>query len=273
MIELEDVGANSEKIFDFALGYGIKLLIALLLLVVGRWVIKKFVNLSVLVMEKNELDTSLRSFLRSLIAVVLNVLLFISIASSLDIQTTSFVALIGAAGLAVGLALQGTLSNFAGGILILLFKPYEIDDFIEAQGESGNVKEIQIFVTVILTPRNRTVIIPNGAISNGNIINYTKAGKVRLDLVFGISYDASIKEARKVLMEVMVGHDKVLKEPAPFVGVEELGDSSVNLAVRPYCAPKDYWDVYFDVMEEGKEALDKANISIPFPQMDVHMEK
>jgi small conductance mechanosensitive channel len=135
------------------------------------------------------------------------------------------------------------------------------------------VKEIQIFVTVILTPRNRTVIIPNGAISNGNIINYTKAGKVRLDLVFGISYDASIKEARKVLMEVMVGHDKVLKEPAPFVGVEELGDSSVNLAVRPYCAPKDYWDVYFDVMEEGKEALDKANISIPFPQMDVHMEK
>jgi small conductance mechanosensitive channel len=134
MIELEDVGANSEKIFDFALGYGIKLLIALLLLVVGRWVIKKFVNLSVLVMEKNELDTSLRSFLRSLIAVVLNVLLFISIASSLDIQTTSFVALIGAAGLAVGLALQGTLSNFAGGILILLFKPYEIDDFIEAQG-------------------------------------------------------------------------------------------------------------------------------------------
>jgi small conductance mechanosensitive channel len=272
-MELEDVSHHSERIFDMIIQYGPKILIAILLLVVGRWVIKKVTKLSIHVMEKNEIDTSLRSFLRSLIGVVLNILLFISIASSLDIETTSFVALIGAAGLAVGLALQGTLSNFAGGILILLFKPYEIDDFIEAQGEKGKVKEIQIFVTVIVTPRNRTVIIPNGAISNGNIINYTKAGKIRIDLSFGISYDANIKEARRVLMAVMENHDKVLKDPAPFVGVEELGESSVNLAVRPFVSPSDYVDVYFDVMEAGKEALDAANISIPFPQMDVHIDK
>jgi len=188
------------------------------------------------------------------------------------IQTTSFVAILGAAGLAVGLALQGTLGNFAGGVLILLFKPYKVGQLIEAQGHIGWVHEIQIFVTILTTPENKTVIIPNGAISNGNITNYSTLGKIRIDMVFGISYGSDIKKAKTVLENVMKEHPKALKDPAPFVGVLALGDSAVNLAVRPYSAPEDYWDVYFDVYEKGKIALDEASISIPFPQMDVHMK-
>ncbi len=272
-MDLQGLSVYKDKVIEMAVEYGPKVLIALVTFIVGRWIIGKATKLLSKVLEKRDVDSSLRGFLSSLVSVLLNALLFISIATSLGIATTSFIALLGAAGLAVGMALQGTLSNFAGGVLILLFKPYKTGDLIEAQGELGVVKEIQIFVTVLLTPENKTVIIPNGAISNGNITNYTNEGLIRVDLAFGISYDSSIKEARKVLMEVMVGHAKVLKTPAPFVGVNELGDSSINLSVRSYSAPEHYWDVYFDVMEEGKEALDKAGISIPFPQMDVRIEK
>ena len=272
-MKIESLQVYADKSIDMAITYGPKILIALVTLVIGRWLIKKVAGVLSRMMEKNEVDPSLRGFLSSLLSGVLNVLLFISVASSLGIATTSFVAIVGAAGLAVGLALQGTLSNFAGGVLILLFKPYRTGDLIDAQGHLGVVKEIQIFVTVLLTPENKTVIIPNGAISNGNITNYTKEGLIRVDLTFGISYDSNIKEARTALMAVMEGHDKVLKEPAPFVGVSELADSSVNLAVRPYTSPEHYWGVYFDVMEAGKEALDQAKITIPFPQVDVHMDK
>ena len=225
------------------------------------------------VMDKRGVDVSLRGFLLSLFSITLKVLLFISVAGMVGIETTSFIAIIGAAGLAVGLALQGTLANFAGGVLILLFKPYKVGDLIETQGTLGVVKEIQIFVSILLTPENKTVIIPNGAISNGNITNYTTEGLIRVDMTFGISYDADIKLARKSLMEVMQNHSDVLKEPAPFVGVAELGDNSINLAVRAYSSPANYWNVYFDVYEQGKEALDKSGVSIPFPQLDVHFDK
>ncbi len=169
--------------------------------------------------------------------------------------------------------LRGTLANFAGGVLILIFKPYKVGDLIEAQGHLGSVKEIQIFVTILLTPENKTVIIPNGAISNGNITNYATEGMMRVDLTIGISYDADIKKAKEILIDVMKKHNKVMKEPALFVGVAELADSSVNLAVRPHCHPGDYWNVYFDIYEQAKEALDNANINIPFPQMDVRVNK
>jgi len=189
------------------------------------------------------------------------------------IQTTSFIAVLGAAGLAVGLALQGTLANFAGGVMILLFKPFKVGDVIESQGHLGSVKEIHIFVTKLLTPENRTVILPNASVSGGNIVNYTTEGLSRVDMTFGISYESNIKQAKEVLMKVIENHPKVLKEPAPFVGVKELASSAVLLAVRPYATPQDYWDIYFTVMEEGKLALDKAGIKIPYPQLNVHLPK
>jgi small conductance mechanosensitive channel len=189
------------------------------------------------------------------------------------IQTTSFVAVIGAAGLAVGLALQGSLSNFAGGVLILIFRPFRVGDVIQAQGEIGAVKEIQIFVTVLTNGQNRRVIIPNGPLANGNIINLTAEPYVRVDTTVGISYDADMKKARELLMDMAKNVPGVLAEPPPTVAVTELGDSSVNLVVRPYCAPADYWNVHFALVEATKNTLDSAGIAIPFPQRDVHLLK
>lgn len=252
--------------------YGPKVIGAIIFLIIGLWVVKRIVKGSTKLMNKRSLDASLIPFLGTLIDIILKAMLIISVAGILGIQTTSFVAVLGAAGLAVGLALQGTLANFAGGVLILIFKPYRVGDLVEAQGEKGTVKEIQIFVTILLTPENKTVIIPNGAISNGNITNYTKEGVIRVDTTFGISYNSDIKKAKDILMKILTDHPKTLQDPAPFVGVAELADSSVNLAVRPYCKPEDYWTVYFDVYEAGKIALDQGGITIPFPQVDVHMQ-
>jgi small conductance mechanosensitive channel len=189
------------------------------------------------------------------------------------IETSSFVALIGAAGLAVGLALQGTLANFAGGVLILIFKPYKVGDLITTQGHTGWVQEIQIFVTTLKTPDSKIIIVPNGVISNGDITNLSVDGKIRVDLIMGISYDSDIKKAREVLLKVMDAHPMVMQDPAPFVGVWELADSAISLAVQPHCKAEDYWAVYFDIQEAGKEALDAASITIPFPKMDVHMKQ
>jgi small conductance mechanosensitive channel len=274
---MEEVNMNqAEKWLDKGMqlvtDYGPKVVGAIIFLLIGLWVVKRIVNGSKKLMHKRKLDDSLIPFLSTLLDILLKVMLIISVAGVLGVQTTSFVAVLGAAGLAVGLALQGTLANFAGGVLILVFKPYRVGDLIEAQGEKGTVKEIQIFVTILLTPENKTVIIPNGAISNGNITNYTKEGVIRVDTTFGISYDSDIKKAKDILMKILTDHPKTLKDPAPFVGVAELADSSVNLAVRPYCKPEHYWDVYFDVYEAGKIALDQGGITIPFPQVDVHMQ-
>ncbi len=260
------------QIFDYFSIYGTKVLLALVVLIVGIMIINRLTRLTGKIMKRNQLDISLSSFLVSLINILLKALLIISVASMVGIETTSFVAIIGAAGLAVGLALQGTLANFAGGVLILIFKPYKVGDLIETQGYTGNVKEIQIFVTVLLTPENKTVIIPNGAISNGSITNYTTQGIIRVDLTMGISYSADIKQAKSVLIEAMQKHPKVLKNPEPFVGVSELGESAVKLAVRPYSKPEDYWTVYFDIYEQAKVALNQAHIEIPFPQMEVLMK-
>lgn len=262
-----------QQAWNMIMEYGPRAVGAILVLIIGLWIIGRVVRVSDRMMNKRGMDASLIPFLRSMTSILLKAVLVISVAGMVGIETTSFVAILGAAGLAVGLALQGTLQNFAGGVLILVFKPYKVGDLIETQGHLGAVKEIQIFVTVMLTPENKTVIIPNGAISNGDITNYTLEGKIRVDLVMGISYESDIKKARNVLMAVMQEHPKVLKDPAPFVGVVELADSSVNLAVRPYAKPEDYWDVYFDIYESGKEALDGANITIPFPQVDVHLDK
>ncbi len=266
-----DFQAYTDDAVALVMQYAPKVILAIVVLVVGLWIINRMVNMIGKIMEKRALDVSLQPFLKSLIGIGLKAMLLISVAGMVGIETTSFVAVIGAAGLAVGFALQGTLANFAGGVLILIFKPYKVGDLIQAQGHVGWVQEIQIFVTIITTPDTRTVIIPNGILSNGDITNNSKLGKMRVDLEMGISYDSNIKQAREVLMGVMINHPKVMKDPAPFVGVVGLGDSSINLAVRPHCKAEDYWDVYFDIYEAGKEALDAAKITIPFPQMDVHM--
>ena len=218
-----------------------------------------------------KVDPTLIPFMSSLVSWGFKVLLFISVASMIGIATTSFVAVLGAAGLAVGLALQGSLANFAGGVLVMVFKPYKVGDLIESQGHLGVVKEVQIFNTILIAPQSKRVIIPNGATSNGSIVNYTAEGKIRVDVTVGVSYDADIDQTKAVLMDVLLANDKVMRDPAPFVGVLEMADSSVNFTVRPHCLPEDYWDVFFSVNEEVKKALDENAIAIPFPQRDVHL--
>lgn len=240
-------------------------IVAFLILIIGLWFAKKIVKITQKIMAKRGVDITLQTFLGDLFGWTLKILIFITAISQIGIETTSFIAILGAAGLAVGLALQGSLANFAGGALIMIFKPFKVGDLIEAQGEIGVVKEIQIFVTKIISPGNKLVIIPNGILSNGNIKNYTEEGKLRVDLTFGVGYDEDIKKTKEVLLEVMLNNPKVLKDPAPSVNVSELADSSVNFAVRPWATPEDYWDVYFGIIEEGKYALDNAGIEIPYP--------
>ena len=259
------------KGYELGLVYAPKLALALITLLVGLWVIRGIGKVLQVSMEKSKVDPTLIPFLKSLSSWSLKVLLFVSVASMIGIATTSFIAVLGAAGLAIGLALQGSLANFAGGVLIMVFKPYKIGDLIETQGQLGVVKEVQIFNTIIIAPQNKQVIIPNGAVSNGPIVNYTEEGVIRVDLSIGIAYDADIAKAKSVIMAVMEKHEKVLSDPAPFVGVSEMADSSVNLAVRPQCKPEFYWDVFFDINEAMKIALDDNNITIPFPQRDVRV--
>ncbi|QXP54253.1 mechanosensitive ion channel [Cellulophaga sp. HaHa_2_95] len=253
------------KGIDFVTDYGPKILGAIAIYLIGSWVIKKLIGAVRKVLTKGNYDESLQRFLLNLLSWGLKIFLIIMVISKLGVETTSFAAILAAAGLAVGLALQGSLSNFAGGVLIMIFKPYKIGDLVEAQGVLGNVKEIEIFTTKLITPQNKLAIVPNGAMANGNIINYTAEGKMRVDTTVGIGYGEDMKKAKEVLLEMLVANPKVLKDPAPSVNVEALADSSVNLAVRPYCKPEDYWDVYFATIEGSKLALDKAKIEIPYP--------
>ncbi|MBQ4822924.1 mechanosensitive ion channel domain-containing protein [Aquimarina sp. MMG016] len=250
---------------ELAKEFGPKLITAILIYIIGSWIIKKIVRGAGHVMSKSKYDQSLQQFLLNLVNWALKIFLIIIVISRLGVDVTTFAAVIAAAGLAVGLALQGSLSNFAGGVLIMIFRPYKIGDVIEAQGVLGAVKEIDIFNTKLTTPENKLAIVPNGAMANGNIINYTAEGKMRVDLTIGIGYGEDIKKAKEVLLGVLTADDKVLKDPAPSVNVEALGESSVDLAVRPFCKPEHYWDVYFASLENCKLALDKAGIEIPYP--------
>lgn len=263
----------SDMAVELFLAYAPKLVLAIATLIVGLWVIGTVVTITQKALEKSKTDKTLVPFITSLTSLLLKVLLFISVASMVGIATTSFVAVLGAAGLAIGLALQGSLGNFAGGVLILIFKPYAVGDVVEAQGHIGVVKELQIFNTIILTANNRRVIIPNGAMSNGSIINYSAEGTQRVDMTFGIAYDADVKKAKSLLLNLVMEDPRVLKDPAPLVAVSALADSSVNIVVRPWCDFKDYWNVYFDTTEKAKSVLEENGISIPFPQRDVHIHQ
>lgn len=259
-----------DKFVNFASEYGLKLLGAIAIWIIGSWIIKRIDKLLVKAMDKVEYDESLERFISSLIIGALKVLLVVIVLGNLGVETTSFAAILAAGGLAIGLSLQGSLSNFAGGVLILVLKPYKTGDYIEAQGEEGIVKDIKIFNTIINTLDNKEVIIPNGALSNGNITNYSSEKYRRVDLVIGVSYDSDIKQTKELFAKILKENDKIVDHPKPMIVLGELADSSVNWYVRPWVKSPDYWDVYFDLMETCKLELDKAGIEIPFPQMDIH---
>ncbi|WP_335972488.1 mechanosensitive ion channel family protein [Gaetbulibacter jejuensis] len=268
-----DIEKWTNTAVEFATEYGLKVIGAIVFWIVGSWIIKKIMNTTRKLMTKSNYDESLQKFLLNLLSWGLKILLVITLLGVLGVPTTSFAAVLAAAGLAVGMALQGSLGNFAGGVLIMIFKPIKIGDLIEAQGEIGVVKQIEIFTTKLTGLSNKEIIIPNGALSNGNIVNYSTEGTRRVDLVFGVGYESDIKQTKEVLMNVLTSHPKVLKDPAPAVTVLELADSSINFATRPWCKTEHYWDVYFDVTEQVKEALDAAGIEIPYPhQVEIHKE-
>ena len=262
-MDLENI--DTEKWLELALDYGLKILGAVVIWIIGSWVIKKILKTTKKLMSKRDYDESLQKFLLNLLGWTLKIVLIVVVLGTVGVETTSFAAILAAAGLAIGLALQGSLGNFAGGVLIMIFKPFKIGDLVEAQGELGVVKEIEIFTTKLTGLSNKEIIIPNGSLSNGNIVNYTTEGTRRVDLTFGVGYDSDIKKTKAILMTVLTSHPKVLQTPEPTVNVSELADSSINFAVRPWCTADDYWDVYFGITENVKEALDKAGIEIPYP--------
>ena len=271
MQEIVSLLPSSEKLMEWVIAYGSKLLLAIITLVVGLWLINRLIKVLQKIFELKSFEQTLQSFLLQLIGVVLKILLFISVITMVGVQMTSFIALLGAAGIAFGMALSGTLQNFAGGVMLLIFKPFKVGDYIEAQGYSGTVKEIQIFSTVLNTPDNKTIIIPNGGLSTGSMINYSAEPRRRVDWTFGISYTDSIDKAREIILEIIHADSRVHQDPAPFVGVISLGDSSVNLVTRVWVDASDYWGLFFEINEKVKKAFDDKGISIPFPQQDVRL--
>ena len=256
----------------YALEFGYRLIGAIFALIIGLWIIKKIVGGVAKLMSSKNVDDSLQPFLRSLLNISLKALLVISVLSMLGVEMTSFVAILGAAGLAVGLALSGTLQNFAGGVMILIFKPFEVGHVITAQGHTGSVFEIQIFNTILKTPDNKHIIIPNGGLSTGSMVNFSKEATRRVDWTFGIGYGDDIDKAKEVLSTLIQTDSRIKQDPEPFIAVSELGDSSVNLAVRVWVDASDYWGVYFAMNESVYKTFDKEGLSIPYPQMDVHVQ-
>ncbi|NCT18650.1 MAG: mechanosensitive ion channel protein [Flavobacteriaceae bacterium CG_4_8_14_3_um_filter_34_10] len=269
---------NFEDINSYIVRFGTRFLdflpniiSAVLLLFVGLWLIKMIKKIIIRIFNSRDVEETLKQFLLGIIGWTLKILLFITVISQLGVQTSSFVAMIAAAGLAIGLALQGSLANFAGGVLIMLFKPFKVDDFIEAQGQSGTIKEVAIFYTKMVTINNQLVILPNGKLSNETIINYTSEGKRRDVLTFGISYNSDIKKAKEVLISLMKEQEHILKDPEPLIFVAELNESSVDLSARFWALNENFWDCHFYTIEEAKTRLEAAGINIPFPQRDLHL--
>jgi small conductance mechanosensitive channel len=265
------MGKIIQRVWELLPVYGFKFAAAIAVFVIGRWIAKALTKLVQRLMERSKVDPTLVKFAGSVTYIALFTFVILAALAQVGIQTTSFIAVLGAAGLAIGLALQGSLSNFAAGFLMILFRPFKVGDFIEGAGVAGTVEEIQIFTTTVMTPDNKTVIIPNAKLTGDNIVNYTKKGTRRVDMVFGIGYGEDIDKARQVIRDIVSKDARILKDPAPVIAVSELADSSVNFVVRPWSKADDYWNVYFDVTEKVKKALDAEGINIPFPQRDVHI--
>ncbi len=266
-----EVQKYSGKLINFFIEYGPKLIGALLVLIIGLWIVKMITKGTGRMMEKRKIDPSLVPFLKSLVSTLLKALVIISVMGMVGIQMTSFIAILGAAGLAVGLALSGTLQNFAGGVVILIFRPFKVGDFIEAQGYLGTVKEITIFTTILNTVDKKVIIIPNGPLSTGSLTNFSKEPQRRVDWTFGMAYGDSVENFKKAINDFIAEDERILKEPASFIGLSELADSSVNFTVRVWVNSADYWGVFFDMNEKVYKRFADYNLNIPFPQMDVHV--
>jgi small conductance mechanosensitive channel len=259
------------KLQEWITFYGLKVLAAIVIFIVRRRIAKALKRLTERVMTKNNVDPTLISFVGDLTYVALLVFVVVAAINQVGVQTTSFIAVIGAAGLAVGFALQGSLANFAAGFLLILFRPFKVGDYIEGAGVAGVVEEIQVFVTKLTTTDNKSVIIPNSKLTGDNIINYSAKDTRRVDLVAGVSYDADLSQVRTALVDILSADDRILKDPEPTIAVAELADNSVNFVVRPWVKTADYWDVFFDTTESIKRRFDAEGIGIPFPQRDVHL--
>ncbi|MDD3731700.1 MAG: mechanosensitive ion channel [candidate division Zixibacteria bacterium] len=259
------------KLIEWGASYGLKILGALAILIIGRFAVSLLTRIIRRLLERSKTEATLIKFITSLTRIALMTFVIIAALGTLGVQTASFVAIIGAAGLAIGFALQGSLTNFASGVMIVIFRPFKVGDYIEAGGVSGSVATVHIFNTILNTPDNKKVIIPNSKITGDNIVNYSANEIRRVDLVFGIGYSDDIKKAKTIMERILTDDQRVLKDPAPTVTVQELADSSVNFAVRPWVKTVDYWKVYFDITEKVKLAFDEQGVSIPFPQRDVHL--
>ncbi len=253
--------------------YGLKILGSLLIFYIGKKVARILTNITKKAMDKANMDETITKFLSNVIYGGLLLFIILAALSNLGVNTTSFIAVLGAAGLAVGLAFQGTLSNIGAGVLLIFFRPFRVGDFIQAAGESGVVEEINLFSVLLKTGDNKQIIIPNSSIIGGNIVNFSAKDTRRVDFTFGIGYDDDLKLAKETLQEIISEDERVLKDPAPFVAVSELADSSVNFVVRAWVKSGDYWGVYFDTIEKVKVTFDEKGISIPYPQLDVHQDK
>ncbi len=262
----------TEMIYETLVFYGIRIAGAILALIVGLNIIGRIVNILERKLESSKVDRSLHTFLGSLARVGLLVLLVISLASVLGMEMTSFVAVIAAASFAVGLALQGSLANFAGGVLILILKPFRVGDYIEAEGTSGTVHDIQLFYTALNTPDNKRIIVPNANLSNAVTTNYSVNPTRRVDLQFGVGYDDDLDLVKETLMGMMSDHELVMEDPAPVVLLTEYGDSAITFTVRGWCERDDYWTIYFQLMDQAKRVFDEKGISFPYPQLDVHTD-
>ncbi|WEM42722.1 small-conductance mechanosensitive channel MscS [Photobacterium sp. DA100] len=258
---------------ELLIQYGVNILSALVILFVGNIITKSIANGVAKMLRRKDMDEAVVEFLHSLVRYLLFVIVLIAALGRVGVQTASVVAVIGAAGLAVGLALQGSLSNFAAGVLIVAFRPFKSGDFVEIGGVSGSVESIQVFSTILNTPDNKMVVVPNSSVIGGPITNYSRHKTRRIDYVIGVSYKSDLKKTKAVLQRVVAAEERVLKDPEPTIGVVALADSSVNFVVRPWVNTADYWAVYFDLLQAIKEELDKEGIEIPFPQMDVHLNK
>ena len=265
------IGDLKEWFYSDGLNYVLKFVYAVAIFIIGRIVIGLLRKLIKSLMNKHNVDPTLTSFVTSVSYVAMMTFVVISALGVLGIPTAQFVAILGAAGLAVGLALQGSLSNFAAGVLMIIFKPLKVGDFIEAGGVAGSVEEVGIFTTIIKTPDNKKIIVPNSKVTGDNIVNYSANDTRRVDIVAGVSYGDDIDKVRKVLAQIQEEDERILKDPAPMIGLVELGDSSVNFTVRSWVKTGDYWNVYFDTQEKIKKRFDEEGISIPFPQQDVHI--
>jgi small conductance mechanosensitive channel len=266
-----DVSKLLDTIYGLLTVYGLRVIAAVVIFIVGRWVAMGVANVIKRIMLKSKVDETLVSFVRNLSYIALLAFVVIAALNQLGIQTASFIAVLGAAGLAVGLALQGSLGNFAAGVLMIIFKPFKVGDFIEGAGVAGTVEQIEIFTTQLKTPDNKTIIIPNAKLTGDNITNFTIKGTRRVDFVFGIGYGDDIDKARAIIKEIIDQDERVMKEPEPVIVVSELGDSSVNFTVRAWTTVGDYWSFYFDTVENVKKQFDAQGVSIPFPQRDVHI--